>query len=283
MTLGAGDLVLCSGSLAPAVPFRERVAAAMAGGFAGLSLWARDYWQTRDAGLSDADMRAILADHGLGVGELDGAWAWLPGADVSVPPEEDPVGFFRYREDDLYRIADGLGARSLNAVDVFGGDWGVDDAAEAFAALCDRAADHGLVVHLEFLPWTRIPDVATAWQIAGRADRPNGGIAVDSWHFFRGTPDWEALRAVPGDRILGVQLSDAPAEAEPDLVAATLTRRRLPGQGELDLARLVRALRAGSANAPLGVEVFSEELHALPPVEAGRRAGAATRRLLDAA
>jgi sugar phosphate isomerase/epimerase len=90
----------------------------------------------------------------------------------------------------------------------------------------------------------------------------------------------ERLQAVPGDRILGVQLSDASAEPEADLVAATLHERRLPGHGELDLATLVRILVEMAANAPIGVEVFSDALGALSPVEIGRRAGAATRELL---
>jgi sugar phosphate isomerase/epimerase len=280
MALGPGDLVLCSGTLARDVGFQERVTAAVAGGFAGISLWARDYWHARDEGLSDADIRALLDDHGLAVAELDGAWSWLPGADRTFAPEQDPAEFFRYQEDDLYRIADAVGARSLNAVDVFGGDWGIDDAADAFAALCDRAATHGLVVHLEFLPWSKIPDVSAAGEITAKADRPNGGIAVDSWHFFRGSPDWDALRAVPGDRILGVQLSDGPAQPEANLIAATLRERRVPGEGDFDLAKLVATLGELHADAPIGVEVFSDALHALPPTEAARRAGAATRKLL---
>jgi len=283
MALGPDDLVLCSGTLASDVGFRERVAAAVAGGFAGVSLWARDYWHAREQGLGDTDIRAHLEDHGLAVAELDGVWSWTPGADRTFSPEHDPAAFFRYKEDDLYRIADAVGARSLNAVDVFGGEWGVDAAADAFAALCDRAAEHGLLVHLEFLPWSKVPDVATAWDVARRADRPNGGIAVDSWHFFRGTPDWDGLRAVPGDRIFGVQLSDGPAEPEQNLIAATLRERQVPGDGDLDLAELVATLRELHADAPVGVEVFSDTLHALPPDEAARRAGDGARSLLATA
>ncbi len=146
MKLGPGDLVLCSGTLAPDVGFRDRVAAAAEGGFAGISLWGRDYRRARDVeGLSDADIRALLDDHGLAVAELDGVWSWTPGADRTFSPEHDPASFFRYKEDDLYGIGDAVGARSINAVDVFGGDWGVDAAAEAFAALCDRASEHGLL------------------------------------------------------------------------------------------------------------------------------------------
>ncbi|HYU39655.1 MAG TPA: sugar phosphate isomerase/epimerase [Acidimicrobiia bacterium] len=283
MKLGPGDLVLCSGTLAPDVGFRDRVAAAAEGGFAGISLWGRDYRRARDVeGLSDADIRALLDDHGLAVAELDGVWSWTPGADRTFSPEHDPASFFRYKEDDLYGIGDAVGARSINAVDVFGGDWGVDAAAEAFAALCDRASEHGLLVHLEFLPWSNAPDVATAWQIVAKAGRPDGGVAVDSWHFFRGTPDWEALRTVPGDRILGVQLSDGPAEPEGNLISATLRERRVPGDGDFDLAQLVATLRQLHAHAPLGVEVFSDTLHAVSPQEAARRAADGTRALLAA-
>lgn len=280
--LGPHDLVLCSGSFGAQVPLADRIRAAARAGFRGLSVWPRDYAQARASGLSDADLRALLGDCGVAVAELDGVWSWLPGADREVPAEQDPVGFFRTREDDLYRVADAIGGRSLNAIDAFGGDWTLDAAAEAFAALCDRAAAHGLLVHLEFLPWTRVPDVATAWEIARRAERPNAGIVVDSWHFFRGNPDWGALARVPGERVTAVQLSDAPARPGSDPIAETLHERRLPGEGELDLPRLVSALRAIGAQAPLGVEVFSASLHAQDASQVAERAAGAMRRLLAA-
>lgn len=279
--LGPTDLVLCSGTLARGTTFRERVAAASAAGFAAISLWGRDHAAARDEGLTDADLRALLDDHGLAVGELDPAWWWLPGAaDIHIAPEHDPFDVFRFGEDDLFALADTLGARSLNAVDVFGGTFTTEEAADSFGALCDRAAEHGLLVHLEFLPWSRFPDVAAAWEVVRLADRPNGGIAVDSWHFFRGTPDYEALAEVPGDRVLGVQLDDGPAEPESDLMTATLHDRLLPGDGAFDLERLVAVLTGIGAVAPIGVEVFSDELHALGAMEAARRAAGATRPLL---
>ena len=283
MALGAGDLVLCSGTLHRDTGFRERAEAAAAGGFAAISLWGRDYSAARASGLSDADIRALLDDNDLGVAELDPAWWWLPGAaDIgrSIRPEDDEQGVFAYGEDELFTIADAVGARSVNAVDVFGGDWSVDDAAGAFASLCDRAANHGLLVHLEFLPWSRVPDLTTAWAIVRQADRPNGGITVDSWHFFRGDNTLDDLRAIPGSRVLGIQLDDGPADPEANLIEATLHDRRLPGDGDFELVGLIDVLRAIGTEAPVGVEVFSDELHALPPSDAARRAGDATRRLL---
>ena len=187
---------------------------------------------------------------------------------------------FRYGEDELLRVAEAVGARSLNAVDVFGGDWDLDMAAGSFAALCDRAAERGLVVHLEFLPWSKIPDLASAWEVVRRAGRANGGVALDAWHWSRSGGDLDLLRSLPGDRLLGIQLDDGPAEPETNLIEATLHERRLPGDGEFDLTGLLRAFEEIGAVAPLGVEVFSDDLHALPPADAARQAGDAMRRLL---
>jgi sugar phosphate isomerase/epimerase len=280
-TLGLADLVLCSGTLPRDTHFRLRLEAAQAEGYAAVSLWGRDYAAARQEGYSDRDIIVMLADYGLVVAELDPAWWWTPGAaSFSIPPELDPIDVFRFDEPELLRIGEMVGARSLNAADVLGGNWGVEEAAAAFAVLCDRAADHGLLVHLEWLAWSRIPDLATAWDVVRLADRDNGGLNVDTWHCARTGTTVEDLRAVPGERVLAVQLDDGPVEAEDDLVEATLHRRLLPGEGDFDLAGYLGALRDVGAVAPVGVEVFSDDLHALGPRQAARRAAVATRAVL---
>lgn len=282
MSLGPDDLVLCSGTLPRATSFEERLQAASAAGFRAVSLWGRDVQAARDEGRSDADLRAMLDDHGLQVAELDPAWWWLPGAEeMHIPPEVDALDVFRFGEPELFAMAAALGARSLNAVDVFGGEWGVEDAAEALAGLCARAAEHGLLVHVEWLAWSKIPDLATALRIVELAGAPNGGITVDAWHFARTGTSLEELRRVPGGWVLSVQLDDGPAAPEADLVHATLHDRLLPGTGDFDLRGLLGALGDIGARAPLGVEVFSDELHALGAREAARRAAECTRELCE--
>jgi sugar phosphate isomerase/epimerase len=281
MTLGSNDLVLCSGTVARHTPFRARLEAAAAAGYRAVSLWGRDYQAARDEGYSDADLVALLGYHGLAVAELDPVWWWTPGAAAfTIAPEHDPIDVFRFREPDLFRIADLLGARSLNAADVIGGDWGVAEAAECFAALCDRAAEHGLLVHLEWLAWSRIPDLTTALEVVTLADRPNGGLNVDTWHCARTGTSAEDLLAVPGERVMAIQVDDGPAQAEENLIEATLHSRLVPGEGAFNLRGYLGALRSIGAAAPIGVEVFSDDLHALGPTEAARRAADATRALL---
>lgn len=275
MALGPADLVLCAGTLQKA-SLVERAAAAVAGGFRGLSLFASDYRRARADGLSDADLRALLADHALEIAELDPLITWLPGAVSAIP-------LFDATEDEFYAIRDAIGARSINAI-VFTPE-PVPDAelAESFAALCERSAAHEMLVHLEFMPWTQVANALDAWDVVRRAGHPNGGIMLDTWHHFRGgVSDADLAAKVPTERIFAVQLDDAPAEPERDVIAETLKRRRLPGDGDIDLPRILRMLRAGGSPAPLGVEVFSEALFDLAPDEVARRCGEATRTVVRA-
>ena len=273
--LGPDDLVLHAGTLRKA-SVAEKCAAAVAGGFRALTLYPEDVARARAEGLGLGDVRRLIVDHGLVVADLDPLLRWLP--DEPVPP-----GFTAATEPEFYAIAEALGARSLNVAQGFGRRVDLDRAAEALAGVCDRAWEYGLLVTLEYLPWSGIPDVATALAIALRSGRPNATLMFDTWHTFRGPTDEAQLRALPGARVGSVQLNDAPAEPAGDLVAETLSARLLPGEGAIPLLRWLRILDAIGSAAPIGVEVFSKALEALPPIEVGRRCGTAARAVLAAA
>jgi len=263
-TFEPGALVLSAGSL-PRATFRDRVRAAAAGGFAGISLWVRH--DERDD-TPEAERRAMLADAGLAVAELEAL------SDVLAAPAT--IARAGEREQTCHRIATALGARSISVVHGPGAPLDVALAADAFGAICDRAAAHGLLAHVEFWPGSRA-DLATAVAIVRRAARPNGGLLVDSWHLARTGVGLDAVGDAP---IVAVQLSDGPLAADGDYMDETMHRRRIPGEGEFDLVGLVRGLDARGVTAPIGVEVLSGALAELPPIEVGRRLGAATRAVL---
>jgi sugar phosphate isomerase/epimerase len=274
--LTSDDLVLCAGS-ALQTPFTERLALAASAGFTGLSMWESDYLGARAEGHSDADLRGALADHGIEIAELDALTRWLPGEDGAVQSDWTTS----FEETDFYAVADAIGARSVNVVDLGARRTiSVDDAAEAFAGVCDRAREHGLLVHIEFLPWSSIPDFQSAWEIVRQAGRDNGGVLLDTWHFLRsgGTP--ESLREMPRDRVFAIQVSDAPAVAEANLMEETMARRLLPGQGAARVRDVLDVLSDGGCTAPVGVEVFSTELGALPAEQAILQMAEATRGVL---
>lgn len=275
--LNGQHLVLCSGTVTGA-SFAELIAAARAGGFDAVSLFPSQYEQAIGAGVSAVDLRSMLADNGLCIAELDPLLNWVPGHDFPTAP-----GMGIAAEDEFYRIADALGARSLNAV------WALPERVpeallvDAFARLCERAAGHELLVHIEFLPWAQIDSIKTALRIVQAADRPNGGIMFDSWHHFRGGVDDALLATLPGEKVIAIQLNDAPRQAEDNIVEETMLRRLMPGAGDIALPNIIRNLDTSGCTAPLGIEIFSAELQKLSPIEIGRAVGDSLRALVKQA
>ena len=247
--------------------FEERVAAAAEAGFAGVGMSDVDYTALLASGRTDAELRSVLDEHDVCVAELEFLRGWARDGEAATRAHA--------AEEIFYRMAGALGARQLNVGDIIrpGGD-GIEDldrAAERFAALCDRAAEHGLLVALEFLPFSDIRDEAVASRFVEAAGRPNGGLLVDSWHHFRGANDLPMLEAVPPERVLGIQFDDADAEPVGDLLEDSM-HRRLPGEGVFDLVGFIRTLDRMGVDAPIAVEVISAEQQALPVREAARRA-----------
>jgi len=130
------------------------------------------------------------------------------------------------------------------------------------------AAQHGLKAHIEFLPFGGISDLASAWAIVQAAGRPNGGLTIDSWHFFRSGSSFDLLERIPGSRVHTVQINDAPAQAQTDLLHETMTGRLVPGEGSFDLTRFVQTLDQIGSTAPFSVEIFSARVADVPMAHA---------------
>src|SRR5260370_29299393 len=141
---------------------------------------------------------------------------------------------------------------------------------ESFGGVGGRVAAHGLLVGIEFLPWTGIADPKTAWEICRMAGRRNGGLLVDSWHYFHSGTDAATLRAVPADQIVAIQFDDAARiSTAADMLYDTL-HRSAPGDGVFDLVGFVRLLDEIGVQAPISVEIISPEQQQLPIAEAAR-------------
>ncbi len=259
--------------------FDERVAAAGAAGFDGIGLFVWEYARLRrEEGRTAADVAAVLDASGLTIAELEAARGWWA---TDGPDREE---FDRF-EQWAYEMADSFGARYLQ---VIGGEgFGFDQAVDQFGAFCDRAAAHGLVLGIEFLPFTNIPDAAAAQRIVRAVDRPNAGYCVDIWHHMRGADDEDMLRALEPERVLSVQMSDgarhAPA-ADPafDYKADCLASRVPPGEGEFETLRFLRVLADMGVTAPFSVEVCNPALWAASAADAARADADGMRRVLAA-
>jgi sugar phosphate isomerase/epimerase len=152
---------------------------------------------------------------------------------------------------------------------------------ESFARLCDLAASYGLAVNLEPMPWVDVSDVAKAMHLLERARRANAALLVDAIHFFRADNRLEQLKGIPRERLNYMQLCDARAERPSDMqeiIRQARGDRLFPGEGELDLRGLVRAL---PADLPISLEV--PVARKMSPLERARQALTATKELLACA
>ncbi|MCA0207116.1 MAG: sugar phosphate isomerase/epimerase and 4-hydroxyphenylpyruvate domain-containing protein [Proteobacteria bacterium] len=136
---------------------------------------------------------------------------------------------------------------------------GIDRSAEDFAELGARAAKRGLRVGYEALAWGRhVNDHRDAWEIVRRADQPNVGLILDSFHTLARGTDPDTIRRIPGDRIFFVQLADAP-RIEMDLLYWSRHFRAMPGEGDLDVLGFMRAVMATGYAGPISLEIFNDQ------------------------
>jgi sugar phosphate isomerase/epimerase len=264
------DTFFWAGTLAHGT-LEQRIEAAQAGGFRYLSMFPTDYRRAVERGLSDADILALHERAGVRLMTLDPYTRWLPrwSPPAKAPPER--LEWVSFEEDEFFAIVETLELETITVNEAFGAHYELDEMIDAFAAVCDRAARSGTRVHLEFTPFSGIPDLDTAWRIVSAADRPNGGLAFDTWHYLRGTRDDALLEQIPGDRIYVVQINDAAAEPVGSLLNDTLNHRLMPGDGAFDLAGVLPIVARKDGVGPPGIEVLSQELWQLEPAEIGRR------------
>jgi sugar phosphate isomerase/epimerase len=274
--LGPDDLILSHFSLGRFRPFEERVRAAAEAGFAAMGLYVGEYERLRAQGARDADLRAVLSQYGMRVVEIEALRGWS-----ATGAERDA---YLRTEKSVFAMSDALGpGHHVQVIGPYAGT--LDDAAQAFAGVCDRAAEHGLAAAIEFLPeMSNIPDAATAMQIVTAAGRANGGLCLDCWHHFRGANDDDMLRAIPAEAIFAVQFDDGPRQrVDPDYYTDCTRHREVPGDGDFDLAGFLRLVAEMGVRLPLSVEVMSVGLQDHPASEVARRLADATRAVVTAA
>jgi sugar phosphate isomerase/epimerase len=253
-------------------------ALAAAAGAAGFSFVTTTPFRfMRDGGFG-AGLRARIADAGVTVSVIDGLCSALPG----TPPSIRSTGDFRDAHeagfDDCVAIAHELGAPMINLVHIGGVPTPIDALADAFAGACTRAAAEGLRLGIEFVPGTGIPDLPTAAAVVRAAGAANGSIVLDTWHLARGGGGLADLDPATVAIVGGLQIADRSPEQDHEPYVP-MRGRKIPGDGGLPLAEIVRRLRAAHPALPVGVEVLSDEVDALGPAEGARRLAAACRAL----
>lgn len=157
--------------------------------------------------------------------------------------------------------------------------------ADLLARLCELGRAYGLTMNLEFTPWTGVRTLADAIRVVEAAGRPEARVLIDTIHVDRsgGTPD--DIAATPAALVAYAQVCDAhgprPQPQDFDtMIYQARNERGFPGEGNLDLRAMIRAL---PRDIPLSLEAPTKKLaEKLSALERARRGRAAVASLLAA-
>lgn len=229
----------------------EKLTAIADAGFDGVEIFEQDFI-AHDG--SAADVGRMVRDHGLEI------TLFQPFRDFECLPEplrskafdraERKFDLMQELGTDLVLICSSVHPLSLG---------GIDRAANDLRELGERAAARGLRVGYEALAWGRhVSDHRDAWEIVRRADHPNVGLILDSFHTLGRKISPESIRSIPGDRIFFVQLADAPL-IEMDLLYWSRHFRNMPGEGDLDVQGFMQAVMASGYKGPVSLEIFNDQ------------------------
>ena len=139
---------------------------------------------------------------------------------------------------------------------------GIDRAAADLHDLGERAARRGLRIGFEALAWGRfVNDHRDAWEIVRRADHPAVGLILDSFHTLSRGIETGSIRSIPKERIMLVQLADAPT-LQLDLLSWSRHFRTMPGQGDLPVGAFMEAVRATGYDGFVSLEIFNDQFRA---------------------
>ena len=136
----------------------------------------------------------------------------------------------------------------------------------------------GIKVAFEALSWGRtINEFQQAWEVIQKADAPNLGLGLDSFHLFATKSALDDLELLDPEKIFLVQLADFMWQEVPTFEDRMTTARHFrvfPGEGVHSdaLADLVTRLYALGYRGDYSFEVFNDDYQQLPLSLVAKRA-----------
>jgi sugar phosphate isomerase/epimerase len=153
-----------------------------------------------------------------------------------------------------------------------------DALARDLRKLAMLAIPFGIRLAYEGLSWGRtINQFADAWDVVCRADAPNLGLGIDSFHAFATQSSLDDLDMLSPDKVYLVQLADfmwQEVRTVEERIATARHFRVFPGEGVHSeaLAELVLRLDAIGYRGDYSFEVFNDDYSQMPLPTVAQRA-----------
>jgi sugar phosphate isomerase/epimerase len=146
----------------------------------------------------------------------------------------------------------------------------LDRIARDLRKLAMLAIPYGIRIAYEGLSWGRsVNEFTTAWDVVCRADCPNLGLGLDSFHILAAKTSLDAVEDLDPMKIFLVQLSDfmwQETRTFEERMATARTFRVFPGEGvhTAQLVELVLKLDALGYSGDYSFEVFNDDYVQMP-------------------
>ena len=153
-----------------------------------------------------------------------------------------------------------------------------DHIARDLRKLAMLALPMGIRIAYEGLSWGRhVNEYTTAWDMIARADMPNLGLGLDSFHLVATKTSLDGLADVDPERLFLVQLADfmwTEIHSVEERIATARHFRVFPGEGVHSeaLADLVSRLDAMGYVGDYSFEVFNDDYRQIPAETVAQRA-----------
>ncbi|MCE3273541.1 sugar phosphate isomerase/epimerase family protein [Ramlibacter sp.] len=154
----------------------------------------------------------------------------------------------------------------------------LDHIARDLRKLAMLAIPFGIRIAYEGLSWGRtVNEFTTAWDVVCRADCPNLGIGIDSFHILAAGTSLDAIDDLDPGKIFLVQLSDfmwQETRTFEERMATARTFRVFPGEGvhTQELVQLVLKLDTLGYAGDYSFEVFNDDYVQMPLPMVAQRA-----------
>ena len=116
---------------------------------------------------------------------------------------------------------------------------------DVYAETCDLAHPYGITVDLEFPTFSRLRTLDEALDIVRAADRPNGGILVDTLYLHLSRVDLAELLHIPSELFHFLHVSDCLpgiADTREGMIQLARDARLYPGEGWIDFKGIIERM-----------------------------------------
>jgi 2-keto-myo-inositol isomerase len=247
-------------------PFEEKLAAFQAAGFRNVEMVIPEVKRyMANTGQTVADVRRRLDQHHLRcIGGFETHLCAFSAPDECAKNHELLAANARLLAD--------LGGTTM----VVGTDGGGKDFSkienplgilvDAFADFSRLIKDTGVTICLEFNWSPIVKSLRTAVEIVRRANADNLGVVFDPAHYHCTPSKFDQINAASVPFIRHVHVNDM--RDKPGELSNCNSDRVLPGQGCLDLRAMFAALEQHGFHGFYSIELFNDELWAMPAVPA---------------